>query len=332
MASFPVGARPRFYLGRESCRYAGAMIPVLLTNSEGRPGTGIAAGQLAAGTSALDAIEAGIRAVEADPEIRSVGFGGAPNITGVMECDASIMCGATLRTGAVGALQDYLHPITVARAVMERLPHVMLAGAGAARFAAEIGEPKQALLSDEARSDYEAWVRNNVPEELRSQWPDVPLAGLSWPRGDHLPPGGTTCFLARGRDGRWAGGVSTSGWACKYPGRLGDSPLIGAGLYVDDRYGAASCTGTGEMTVRAGTARAIIAWLKKGASIADACREAAMDLALMTSGFIGPVIVHGVDRNGTPCVLGVNLRRSASYWYWREDMPEPESMPVEPAT
>ena len=245
---------------------------VVLTNSEGRPGVSAAVDAVRAGRPALDAVESGIKIVELDPTIHSVGFGGAPNILGEMELDASIMCGATLRTGAVGALKGYLHPISVARQVMERTPHVMLVGDGAARFAAAIGAEAGNLLSDETRKDYERWLADTLTPEQRSRWPDVALHELIPPMSRTGKPAGTTCFLVRGSDGRYAGGVSTSGWAYKHPGRLGDTPVIGAGLYVDDRHGASACTNTGEMTSRGGTARSVVAYMKKGASVGEACR------------------------------------------------------------
>ncbi|MBI3371381.1 MAG: isoaspartyl peptidase/L-asparaginase [Betaproteobacteria bacterium] len=280
------------------------------------------------GRSALDAIEAGIRVVELDPAVRSAGLGGAPNVLGVMECDASIMCGATLRTGAVGALQDYFHAISVARQVMESTPHVMLVGEGAARFAAEIGERKGNLLSDEAKADYEKWIRAHVPPDLANAWPNVPLSPVVWPSAEPETAKGTTCFLVRTQDENWGGGVSTSGWGYKYPGRLGDSPIIGAGMYVDNRYGAAACTHTGEMTIRAGTARAVIAYLKRGASAEEACREALDDLRYLKGGYLGPVIVHVMDREGTPFVASIGLKDSRFYWYWGEGMEKAECRKV----
>lgn len=304
------------------------MTSVVLANGEGAVGMPAAIESVRSGSSALDAIEAGIRVVELDPAVRSAGLGGAPNILGVMECDASIMCGATLRAGAVGALQDYFHAISVARQVMERTPHVMLVGAGAARFAAEIGERKGNLLSDEAKDDYESWIRAHVPAELAAAWPDVPLSPVVWPSADPDTAKGTTCFLVRTQDGNWGGGVSTSGWGYKYPGRLGDSPIIGAGMFVDNRYGAAACTHTGEMTLRAGTARAVVAYLKRGASAEEACREALDDLRHLKGGYRGPVIVHVMDREGTPFVASIGLKESRQYWYWREGMESAECRQV----
>jgi beta-aspartyl-peptidase (threonine type) len=289
----------------------------VLTNGEGGVGIQRAVDTLANNGSALDAVEAGIRVVELNPSVRSVGFGGAPNVLGEMECDAAIMCGATLCTGAVGALKNYFHAISVARKVMDRTPHVMLVGEGAAIFAAEIGEKKGNLLSDEAKADYEQWLKDHVPPDVLMRWPDVSLASLIPGSTDSSTVHGTTAFLVRTNDGNFAGGVSTSGWAYKYPGRLGDSPIIGAGLYVDNRYGAVACTHTGEMTIRAGTSRAVIAYLKKGATLPEACHESLDDLRALKGGHLGPVVVHTMDAAGTPCVVGMGLDKS-HYWFWGE--------------
>lgn len=301
---------------------------VVLANVEGAPGVQTSVNAVLHGKSALEAIEEGIKIVELDGSIRTVGFGGAPNILGEMECDASIMCGETLRTGAVGALKEYVHVISVAREVMERTPHVMLVGEGAALFAKEIGARKGQYLSDEARTDYEKWIEEHVPPELKQQWPNVPLSALVWPSARPDIARGTTCFLVRARDGNWGGGVSTSGWAYKYPGRLGDSPIIGAGMYVDNRYGAAACTNTGEMTIRAGTARAVIAYLKKGAKVEEACYEAVEDLKALKGGYLGSVIIHAMNKEGDVCVVGFGLNGTRSYWYWRDGMEKAETRSV----
>lgn len=297
---------------------------VVLTNSEGGVGLRTAMEALARNRSALDAVEAGIRMVELDPTVRSVGFGGIPNLLGEVECDASIMCGLSLRTGAVGALKDYLHPISVARQVMERTPHVMLVGHGAAMFAAEIGEQKGNLLSGEAQVEYKRWLKDHLPADVLAKWPAVPLTPFVPAPEDLHPPRGTTVFLVRTDDGHFAGGASTSGWPYKYPGRLGDSPIIGAGLYVDNRYGGVACTHTGEMTIRAGTARAIIAYMKKGATVQEACYEGLSDLRTLKGKHLGPVVVHAIDVNGVPFVLAVGFEKGVNYWFWTEGMTEME--------
>ncbi len=300
------------------------MKAIVLTNNEGGAGIQTAVDTVVMNGSALDAVEAGIRVVEFDAKVRSVGFGGAPNILGQMECDASIMCGATLRTGAVGALKNYFHPISVARQIMERTPHVMLVGDGAEIYAAEIGEKKGDLLSEEAKADYEQWLKDHLTPEVVSKWPDIPLAPLIMPSARAGNSHGTTVFLVRNNDGNLAGGVSTSGWAYKYPGRLGDSPIIGAGLYVDNRYGAVACTHTGEMTIRAGTSRAIIAYVKKGATMEEAVHEALDDLRSLRGGTIGGVVVYAIDSGGTPYVMALGLGKGISYWFWAKTMKDVE--------
>ncbi len=257
---------------------------VVLANSIADAGIGVAAAALRVGASALDAVEAGIRLVELDPAVDSVGVGGLPNLLGQVELDASIMDGGSLHCGAVGSLMGYLHPISVARQVLEQLPHVFLVGAGAARFAAEIGAAAGPTLTPEATSRYRAWLAELAADNgaFAADGPLAPWARrsalTSGPQSDLNRPGGTTTFLARdGRSGL-AAGVSTSGWAYKYPGRLGDSPVIGAGNYADSRYGAAACTGQGELAIRAGTARAVVLYLKMGLPLRDACLEAVADL------------------------------------------------------
>ena len=117
---------------------------------------------------------------------------------------------------------------------------------------------------------------------------------------------GTTVLLCINKQGQLAGGTSTSGWAHKYPGRLGDSPVIGAGLYVDQRYGACACTHTGEMTIRAGTARAVVAAMRFGLSVEEACHEAMADMARLREGFLGSVVIHALSPQGETCVLSTH--------------------------
>ncbi|MFH1221015.1 MAG: N(4)-(beta-N-acetylglucosaminyl)-L-asparaginase [Candidatus Eisenbacteria bacterium] len=311
------------------------MKSVILANGEGGVGMRSAIDVLLRGRAALDAAEAGVRVVETDPSVRSVGVGGAPNILGEMECDASIMCGATLHTGAVGALKKYLHAIAVARGVMERTPHVMLVGEGALRFAAEMEAERGNLLTDEARADYEEWLSTHIPADVRARWESASLAPLvSQPvrhtrhggagKAGDAPQHGTVTYLVLAADGTMVGGVSTSGWAYKYPGRLSDSCIIGAGLYVDDRYGGAACTHTGEMIIRAGLARAVVAYMKKGATVSEACHEAFDDLRSLKGGTLGPVILHALDRNAEPYVLTTGNDGGIPYWFWTEGMTQAE--------
>ncbi len=279
---------------------------------------------LTRGAPALDVIESSIRPVERDPTVRSVGVSGWPNLLGEVELDACIMDGRGLSSGAVGALQGYLHPISVARQVMERLPHVLLAGEGAARFAAECGAESGSLLTDESRREWQTWLEEHVPEGERSRWPAVPLAEWARLTADPTKVRGTTITLVKDSAGDIGAGVSTSGWAFKYPGRLGDSPIVGAGCYADNRYGAAACMGLGELTIRAGTARAIVLYMKMGLGLSQACHEALNDLRSLARSYAGGVTIHAIDSEGNYHVVAVGDREQAAYWLWTEGMAGPE--------
>jgi L-asparaginase / beta-aspartyl-peptidase len=301
---------------------------IILANSVSGVGMGAAIAALRSGLPALDAVEAGIRPVEIDPSVDSVGVGGWPNLLGEVELDAGLMDGRTLRTGAVGALRGYIHPISVARQVMDRLPHVFLVGDGAARFAAEMGAEAGETLTAESRQNWEAWLARHVPADLRACWPGVPLA--EWVRltADPETAGGTTVFLVMDAAGDIACGVSTCGWAFKYPGRLGDSPVIGAGSYADNRYGAAACTGHGELTIRAGTARAIVLYMKMGMTVEEACAEALNDLRALRRDFQGGVTLHAIDAAGKPYVVAIGPGGGLTYWLWQDGMAAPEERSV----
>jgi L-asparaginase len=303
---------------------------ILITNNEGTVGAPTTASLLAEGHPALDAIEAGIRLVEADPNVRTVGRGGWPNLLGELELDACLMDGTTLRTGAVGALKGFLHPVSVAREIMRRLPHEFLVGDGAARFAREIGAEPAENLTEDSRRAWQAWFDNEVPEPLRNRWSDAPLAELCQHAVDPEVGRDTTVFLARDRGGNICSGTSTSGWGWKYPGRLGDSPIIGAGSYADARYGAAACTGAGEMTIRCCTARSIVLYMKAGASVADAVAEAVEDMRRLKGGLISRVTIHAIDTKDNHKVVAVNGAGDNTYWLWQEGDTAPRSLPAEP--
>lgn len=305
---------------------------ILITNNEGRPGAPVTARQLAEGRPGLDAIEAGIRVVEADESIRTVGRGGWPNLLGEVELDAAMMHGGTLRTGAVGGLKGFLHPVSVARQVLEQLPHEILVGEGAARFAREIGAEAGENLIEDSAAAWQRWFEKEVPEADRPAWPNVPLAGLCRHAIDPEIGRDTTVFLAQDANGDILAGTSTSGWGWKYPGRLGDTPIAGAGFYADSRYGAAACTGTGEMTIRAGTARAIVAYLKMGLTLDAAVQEAVADIDALQGGLINRVTIHAIDAKGRDKVVAVNGNPTNTYWVWRPGMTAPESCPAEIVT
>lgn len=304
-------------------------------------GIGFADGMeiLRAGGSALDAVEAVIRAVESNPDDHSVGYGGLPNILGVVELDASIMDGETLGAGAVCAVQHYEHPISIARQVMERLPHVLLAGAGAERFARELGMKRKTLLTPEARAIYHGKVgkdqfpRYHTMRELVSiATHDPEIAASADEYGDentsHIAGDkthfGTTNVIAIDRAGNFASGVSTSGWAWKYPGRVGDSPIIGAGNYCDNRYGACACTGYGEMAMRANTAHAVVLYMKMGMTLTRAAREAMQDLRALTVPFPPGMNLIAVDARGKHCGFTTETERVMEYIFQTGKMNAPK--------
>lgn len=302
---------------------------ILLTNNEGTLGVPATAHMLAEGAHALDAIEAGIRIIEADPSVRTVGRGGWPNLLCEMELDACMMDGTTLRSGAVGALQGYLHPVSVAREIMRRLPHEFLVGQGAARFAHEMGaEPADNLIPDSKRA-WQQWFDREVPDAAKRAWPDTALAELCRHAIDPEVGRDTTVFLAHDQGGHICSGTSTSGWGWKYPGRLGDSPIVGAGSYADTRYGAAACTGAGEMTIRCCTARSIVLYMKQGASVADAVGEAVEDMRALKGGLISRVTIHAIDTKGNHKTVAVNGAGDNKYWLW-EGQGDPRLLSAEP--
>lgn len=302
---------------------------IAISNNEGACGIGATASRLMGGASALDAIEAGVRLVEASEEVRTVGRGGWPNLIGDVELDASIMDGTTLRTGAVGSLTGYLHPISIARQVLERLPHELLVGEGARRFANEISAEAGDLLMPHAQAAWQKWFHDEVSEADQASWPNVPMAELCKQAIDPELGRDTTVFLAQDTESHIGAGTSTSGWGWKYPGRLGDSPIIGAGSYADTRYGACACTGVGEMSIRAGTSRAVVLYMKMGMSVEAAVYEAVEDMRALQGGLIGRVTIHAIDAAGGHKVVAVNGLPENHYWLWRNGEAAPSSYPCE---
>ena len=296
---------------------------ILVTNNEGYPGAPATASMLAQGAAPLDAIEAGVRLVEQDERVRTVGRGGWANILGQLELDAAVMDGSTLRTGAVGAMQGFLHPVSIARAVLERLPHEFLVGAGAERFGREIGAETTDNLLPHAREAWEAWFTQNVSAADRADWDGAPLIAHVNAQIPATMARGTTVFVARGQDGGIASGTSTSGWQWKYPGRLGDTPIIGAGSYADTRFGACACTGAGEMAIRCQTARSVVLYLKLGMSLHDAVEAAIDDMRALQGGLISRITIHAIDNRDRHRVVAVNGDGSNNYWLWRDGDAEP---------
>jgi beta-aspartyl-peptidase (threonine type) len=297
---------------------------LVVASTNGRVGIEAAMECLKRGGSAVDAVEAGIRPVEDNPADSSVGYAGLPNILGEVELDASIMDGSTLAAGAVGALKGYPHAISVARKVMEELPHVFLVGEGATRFAGEIGAEPRDLLTDESRK---IWADGLAGHGLQYSSPEVVASIRKWVHlaADPEKARETVNFIAVDDQGNIATGVSTSGWAWKYPGRLGDSPVIGAGNYADNRYGAAACTGRGEMAIRLCTAYAVVSGLKHGQSLEDSLRDALIDLRDLPDRFHSRLSIIAVNAKGEH--LAASLQPGTTYVYMTESTPKPIEAP-----
>jgi len=229
---------------------------VIATWPFGQTAVKAAAVLLAEGKTALDAAVAGAQAVEDDPAVHSVGFGGLGNAVGTVQLDACVMEGKTLACGGVAGLENVRHAAALARRVMEKTPHLLLVGDGAKLFAVQQGFPLETLLTLESVA---AW------EKARPK-PRTPVK----PSDDH----DTVTVLALDKTGSLAGACTTSGLAHKLPGRVGDSPLIGAGLYVDDTAGAAGGTGIGEEIIRIVGSHLIVEALRAGKSPQEACEMA----------------------------------------------------------
>lgn len=248
--------------------------PIIVASGNGAKALPTGIRILRRGGSALDAVEACARIVEADPTDTSVGRGGLPKIHGDVELDASIVDGTTHRAGAVAALVGFHHPITVARAVMQRSKHVLLVGEGAARFATEIGAEKIQNLTPSTRKLWLEQLKRvrQTPASVRRSKKLLPLVERMIAERF-----GTVNFIALDRKGNIASAVTTSGWGYSYPGRVGDSPIIGAGNYCDSRVGGACCTGFGELAIRNVTAKTAIDRLEAGTRPLSVARKAIAD-------------------------------------------------------
>lgn len=297
---------------------------MLLANAEAWPGFETTVDLLRQGQGGIDAMVAGIAKVEREARVRSVGYGGWPNMLGEMEFDAGVMDGTTRDVGAVGAVPATLPVSALAHEVMKHLPHVMLTGAGARRFATERGFAVDDVLHPDSKRVWWERLQQEMSPAQRAAFPDIPLAPLSNTITDPERVRDTTVFLGRDAGANIGAVTSTSGWAWKYPGRLGDSPIPGAGFYADSRYGAAACTHTGEMTMRCGTSRSIVLAMRLGASLEDAVKLAVEELSELKTGFLAGVVIHAMDAGGNHQVVNYRCDEEIRYWYWDERMAAPE--------
>jgi N4-(beta-N-acetylglucosaminyl)-L-asparaginase len=267
---------------------------IVISSANGRAACKKAHEMIRGGADTLDAVVAGVNIVELDPEDNSVGYGGLPNEEGVVELDASVMHGPTRRAGSVASIRGVKTPSNIAKLVMEQTHHVMLVGEGASRFARAYGYPEENLLTEKSRLAWMVWKRslkdasgnNNwapglwtpdtkAPAHLRKLFPQATEDELAWAWEMAVhPTTGTINCLALNAKGEMSGVTTTSGLAWKIPGRVGDSPVIGAGLYVDQDVGAAGSTGLGEENIRICGAHTIVENMRHGMAPRDACIDA----------------------------------------------------------
>jgi N4-(beta-N-acetylglucosaminyl)-L-asparaginase len=271
---------------------------IVISSSNGARACAKAMELIKSGADTLDAVIAGVNINELDPEDNSVGYGGLPNEDGVVELDASVMHGPTRRAGSVASIRNIKTPSNVAKLVMEQTDHVMLVGDGALKFAKAIGFHEENLLIDKSRLAWLVWKQSLRDASGHNNWTDgldapapaapaKPSAELKrlFPNADdetlawawnvaRRPPTGTINCLALNSRGEMSGVTTTSGLAWKIAGRVGDSPIIGAGLYVDQEIGAAGSTGRGEENIRVAGAHTIVENMRHGMAPKEACMDA----------------------------------------------------------
>lgn len=243
---------------------------------------------------ALDAVVAGVKIPEGDPKERSVGYGGRPDRDGRVTLDSCIMDEFS-NIGAVACLEHIKHPIEVARAVMEKTPHVMLVGDGALQFALEQGYKKENLLVEESEKEWKEWLKDSNYK---------PIANIE----NH----DTIGMIALDEHGNLSGACTTSGMAYKMHGRVGDSPIIGAGLYVDNEIGAATATGHGEEVIRIAGCHLVVELMRQGKSPQKACEEAVMRIVKLTKNRgknlkdiqVGFIALNKKGVHGAYCIQG----------------------------
>lgn len=262
---------PAFYLSKNKSPFPDISEPILpvviSTWNHGLPANEAAWKILDHGGWSLDAVEAGVRVPEADPEVITVGLGGIPDADGKVTLDACIM-DENGRAGSVSFLEHIVHPVSVARLVMEKTPHVMLSGKGALQFALKNGFKKENLLTPAMKAKWKKWKKEkktfdnkiNIENQLQENHDTIGM-------------------LAIDKDGRISGACTTSGMGFKLHGRVGDSPIIGAGLFVDGEIGGAVATGTGELVMKTLGSFLVVELMRSGKTPAEACEEAVKRIA-----------------------------------------------------
>lgn len=267
--------------------------PVAVASANGLEAVARAVEVVQGGGDTLDAVIQGVNLVERDPNDTSVGYGGLPNLDGVVQLDSSVMHGPTRGAGAVACLEGVKTPSLVARDVMRYTNHVLLVGQGAQRFARSMGYPIEDLLTEEARRRWVEWRarisdRDDflTPEEsplgLPGFVPESSYGDALLDSHDGVRPQGTINCNVVNANGDLSGVTTTSGLAWKIPGRVGDSPIVGAGLYVDNDVGAAGSTGRGESVIKTVGGHTVVEMMRQGMHPTDACLEALRRIVTFT--------------------------------------------------
>lgn len=312
------------------------MSEILIIGSE-RSEAGIPAAMeiLRRGGSALDAVERGLIMCEDNLTDHYIGTSGLPNARGIVELDASLMIGSSRAFGAVAAVKNYPNPISIARAVLEKLPqHALLVGAGAEEFADFMGFAKAELLTSESKALWEKQLESASEESIEGENTTSTsgderyrLASLELVRrmAPHDGPWGTINIIAMDKSGEIVCGVSTSGYPYKHPGRVGDSAVAGAGNYADIRYGAAACTGRGELALRGGTARTVIENMRAGMNPETACFEALKEARVLPDDFRAELRCLAIAADGRHG--GAAGMEGSTYTYMGESSTQPEFLP-----
>lgn len=286
-----VGTGPREEPRAPAIR-VGRVEPVVVSSHNGHPACVRTAYEaIVAGRPVVEAVVEGVRLVEDDPTDHTVGLGGLPNEDGVVELDASVMDGKSALAGAVASIRNIKNPASVALRVLRYSDHCLLVGEGALRFARAHGFKEENLLTDEAR---EIWLDWKAHLSGKDDWFPVEDGKLSPGAREYKRSTGTINCCGIDRNGDLAGTTTTSGLAFKIPGRVGDSPIIGAGLYVDNDYGAAGSTGRGEANIISCGSLSVVEALGRGEHPKDACLHAARRIVRLTRA------KHLVDDSGRP--------------------------------
>jgi N4-(beta-N-acetylglucosaminyl)-L-asparaginase len=250
---------------------------VISTWDFGKPANEAAWSILSKNGRALDAVEAGVKIPEADPEVNTVGYGGLPDRDGYVTLDACIMDGNG-DCGSVMCLEHIVHPVSVARLVMEKTPHIVLTGEGALQFALSNGFKKENLLTPASEKMWKDWLKESRYE------PEINIENKKYSFSNILPGGpgyhDTIGMVAIDQNGKLSGACTTSGLAFKMHGRVGDSPIIGAGLFVDNEVGAATSTGVGEEVIRIAGSHLVVEFMRQGLTPREACRKAVERIVL----------------------------------------------------